>query len=488
MATIRELTVRLGMDVDTGQLKKFESGIASAKASLSALAITVGAAATAIFGIAKLTADHGEEADKLSQRLGVTAESYQQMAFAAHLADIGTDEFNQSMGILVRTMGASRSGSKQATQGFAAVGGNVAKLVKGGASADQVLLAVSDRFKSMKDPAKKAALAQELFGRSGARMIPFLNKGSASLQEAFEKAKQYGMVLDQDTIDASNEFNDGLKELQAQAQGLKNIIGAGLLKTLAPLVTQFNEWISANRELIASQLTDFLSGLSAVVKVAFVVFTKLSNIIITLVQPLGGLGKALQFVVAGFAAFKALQLLASIGTMAQMVFTLGKAFSFAAIKAALMNAQALLIPILIGAAIALAILAIEDLIGFFQGKDSVTGIIVEKFREAWAMVTQLTSEAIDYIMNTKIGDFIRGLQSAFGFVSNLLSPMINIDTAVPGSGVANQRTLNNSINAPMTFQMGGSEASPEKIGSSVYENLDELLRTSSRNMSSAVAY
>lgn len=511
MATVREIVTRFGFEVDASQIQKYEKSIANAKSSIFALSATVTAAAGSLFGIAKLTANHGEEASKLSTRLGITAEAYQEMAFAAHLADIGTEELNQSMGFLVRNMGNAKLGGKEAAAGFAAIGGNVAKLVKSGAPADQVMLSIADRFKSIKDPAKRAAIATQLFGRAGARMIPFLSKGSAEMQQAFEKAKQYGLVLDQETIDASNEFNDGLKELIGQGHGLKNIIGAGLVKTIAPLIKQLVHWVDANRELIATNLKDFLSGLVVVVKTAFSVFQKLMNLIIALVKPMGGLGNALKIVVAGFAAFKALQLLTAIGGAAQMVFQLAKGFRMASLMAALMNAQALLIPLLIGAGIAFLLLAIEDVIGFFNGKDSVTAIIVEKFKETWALVTDGARYAFNAIVedfwglidkvkpvfdmlwnlfeNSPLGMLYTGTRDLFGSIGSLMTSSVDQQTALPGSGVANQRTLNNSINAPMTFNMGsGVDSKPEAVGSKVYDNLDELMRTSSRNLSSGVAY
>lgn len=50
------------------------------------------------------------------------------------------------------------------------------------------------------------------------------------------------------------------------------------------------------------------------------------------------------------------------------------------------SAKALAIPLLIGAALVALGLIIEDIVGFFQGRDSVTGVIVEKFKEAFVFL------------------------------------------------------------------------------------------------------
>ena len=50
-------------------------------------------------------------------------------------------------------------------------------------SNEQVLGEIADRFADMADGATKAALAMEIFGRSGASMINMLNGGSAAIKE-----------------------------------------------------------------------------------------------------------------------------------------------------------------------------------------------------------------------------------------------------------------------------------------------------------------
>ena len=485
---IRELVTKLGFETDASTIKKYEKSVASMKASMAQLAVVVSAAAGSIFAIAKTTANHGEEADKLSKRLGLTAERYQEFAFAAHLADVSQEEFTMGLTVLQRTLGQARIGSKEAAKGFGMLGSDVLKLVKSGASTDEVFMAVNRGLNRIPDASKRAAISQAIFGRSSAKLSSFLSKSNSELEEAFKKARDYGLVLDQETIAASNEFNDQLKEIIGQFTGLKNAVGSGLVKALAPLLRQFNEFISQNRELIKTNITNVIQSLTDIVSVAFSVMKKLANVVMALVSPMGGLGNAIKFVVSGFAAFKALQFLAGLGQMTQMVFTLAKGFRMAGLMAALMNAQALLIPILIGTGIALLVLAIEDIIGFFQGKDSVTDVVVESVKSIINYITDLIDSFNKFMLDSPIGWIFKGPQGLMDFVGGLMPSSVSADSALPGSNVSNQKTLNNSINAPMTFNMGAADSDPQRIGSSVYDNLDELLRTSSRNLSSGVAY
>lgn len=512
---VRELVTKLGFETDSSELKKYEAGIASAKAQMKALSVVVGGAVGALFGIAKTTANHGEEADKLSQRLGVSAERYQELAHAANMSDVATESFTMSMQVLNRTIFAARQGSNEASTGFQMLGGDVLRLAKSGASTDEVLLAISDRFKNIKDPIKKAALAQQLFGRAGAQMVPMLNKGSEGFREAFAQARAYGLVLDQETIDASNRFNDGLKLLKGQVIGLKNAIGSGLVKTMAPLIEELIAFIDANRDLIKQNLTSFIEGLVDIVSVAASALKKILNLVVALVRPIGGLGTALKYVVAGFAAFKALQLAASLGTIVMALSKAVTAWRLFGAAGLFAQMQVIAIPLLIGAAIIALGLLIEDVIGFFNGKDSLVGSVIESFKKNFPEAISTIKTALesastwfkgffDYVMQgvdwmlaafTKIGQVISaiggGIGSAMSTIGGLTSGLFGGDaTNVPGSGAASQRTLNNSMNAPITINMGeGTQfGQAEKVGSSVYNSLDDLLRDSSKNLSTQVAY
>lgn len=48
-------------------------------------------------------------------------------------------------------------------------------------SSDQLLKEVAGKFAGYQDGAAKAALAQELFGRSGAELMPLLNAGAEGI-------------------------------------------------------------------------------------------------------------------------------------------------------------------------------------------------------------------------------------------------------------------------------------------------------------------
>ncbi|MDV7396821.1 hypothetical protein RZS08_35815, partial [Arthrospira platensis SPKY1] len=79
------------------------------------------------------------------------------------------------------------------------------------------------------------AIAQELFGRSGAKLIPLLNSGADGLEALRQEAEELGLVIGGDAARAAEQFNDSLTRIDAVRRGLFNGIAQQLLPTLNAL-------------------------------------------------------------------------------------------------------------------------------------------------------------------------------------------------------------------------------------------------------------
>lgn len=92
---------------------------------------------------------------------------------------------------------------KAASKAFQELGINLRNADGSMKSADRVMLDIANKFKEMPDGVEKTSLAMKLFGRSGAEMIPMLNKGGDAIEsikvkmtEAFaKKAKEHSVSL-----------------------------------------------------------------------------------------------------------------------------------------------------------------------------------------------------------------------------------------------------------------------------------------------------
>lgn len=196
------------------------------------VAVAGAAAAAGVALITKQQIDLADRMAKLAQTTGMSVEQLSSLELAAELAGVSLDEMATGMGRLARTASDATRGLKTAQDAFSAVGISVTDESGNLRSLDDLLGDVADAFSKMEDGTAKAAVAQELFGRAGAKMIPLLNQGRAGLAAAREEAEALGLVLDADTAAAAERFNDNLTRVEFAAKGAARELAEGLLPHL----------------------------------------------------------------------------------------------------------------------------------------------------------------------------------------------------------------------------------------------------------------
>lgn len=203
--------------------------MAQSVAAPLAAAFSVGA----ITAMVRETAAAADELAKLSQSTGVAVESLGRLQYAASLNNATNEQLAQSLAKLAKGATETAAGTGEARTAFAALNLEV-KNADGSIKASDALLAeIADKFASHADGAEKSAIAQKLFGESGAALIPLLNAGSAGLREMGDEAAAFGVVMSEQAAKSAEQFNDNLTRLTAQATGFRNTIGNELIPVLA---------------------------------------------------------------------------------------------------------------------------------------------------------------------------------------------------------------------------------------------------------------
>jgi hypothetical protein len=177
--------------------------------------------------------DSADALSKLSQRTGETVESLSKLKYAGSLADADIEVLATSTGKLAKNMSAAVGGTGDAADAFRAM---KVEFQENGAlrSTGDVINDIADRFASYEDSAGKAALAQALFGKSGADLIPLLNAGSQGLKDMGDEAQRLGVVISTETAQGAEKFNDQMTRINA-------VMSSFFVQTSAELLPLFNE-------------------------------------------------------------------------------------------------------------------------------------------------------------------------------------------------------------------------------------------------------
>jgi len=379
-----------------------KDSLADLKHGVQILGIEAAAAAASLFIVAETTAKAGKEASLNAQRTGMNVEAFQELSYAAERGGVSAEMFTHSLAHLNRSLFEAKMGNKEAAQGFGMLGRGVTEAIRAHRPTNEVFMRVADGLSNIKDEGTRGAIAMKLFGRAGYMMTPMFKNGAAGLEKFSEEAREMGLVMSESEVQMSKGFMHSLHEVHGLLTGMKRTIGVALLEPMTKVFESFSTWIRLNRAIIRQNITEFFEGLATVLgkvmKVSSIVMQRISG----MVKPLGGLGAAAKYAFEALALFAGLKILMAIGSLAQTGFTvLTGAVKAFRMEMLLADATAMLIPISIGIAVLAVIAIIEDLIGFFQGKDSLTGRLLAMFQEsmpeAFGLMKGLFNGLIDMV-------------------------------------------------------------------------------------------
>lgn len=281
-------TQRMQKDLDGFHAKAKAVGAAVGAAIVTGL----GLAATAVKG----AINDMDELSKTAQKVGLPTEQISGLAYAAGLSDVSIEGLTTGLVKLTKNMSDTAQGTGEAQKGFAALGIDVKNADGSLKSSGQVLSEVAGKFAGYKDGAEKTALAVNLFGKSGAELIPLLNSGTDGLTQMTDEAKQFGIVIGTKTGQQAEAFNDNLTRLSTMFKGIWTQVAAQLLPVMLSL---------ENRFLTGAKSASTFSTITSVVVTGLKLVATIGTVVVgafkTVGDALGGVAAAIvQFVTGDF--------------------------------------------------------------------------------------------------------------------------------------------------------------------------------------------
>lgn len=215
-------------------IKRGLGGLTDVTRGVNGVLANLGAAVSVagLTAMVKSAIDTGDALDEMSQRVGVSVETLSVWKPAAEQSGVSGESFEKGLRKLATTMVEAATGSETAARGFSAAGVELKNQDGTLRATDQVLLDLADRFKAMPDGAQKSALAVQLFGKSGAELIPFLNQGRDGIDALATEMQALGVQMSSETAAQAGTFNDALDKLKLAGSSIGNQIVSSLLPAL----------------------------------------------------------------------------------------------------------------------------------------------------------------------------------------------------------------------------------------------------------------
>lgn len=427
MTTVRELLVSIGVDVDERQLEQVNAGFETVGRVATAAAAVATAAFAAVASSLWQVVEAGSEAVDNAARLGITAEQYQEVAYAAEQMGTNISALRPAMTALSRQVTALRNGNEQAAESFAVLGISATDVE--GKNTIEMLELLADRSASIEDPMERAAIMQRVLGRGAMELAPFLAGGADEMRRLRQEARDLGIVLDEDTAIAAESFGDDITRVKSVLRGFVFQVGSEVLPLVQDTVTQFLAWAQANRDVIRQRVSVWLdrivAGFRGLYRVGVVVVGMLS----TLATMLGGAERAAILAGVAIAAIVTASVIQSITSAISVLVALSRALNVANLSAIAAKASVIGFYAAVAAIGVALYVAYEQLSAFFTGQDS--------FLTRWVAQWETSTDTI------------------FGSVARFLADIRDYQEEIIGQMVAELRYYGNVATETWGFLRGG---------------------------------
>jgi hypothetical protein len=204
---------------------------------------TAAAAATAAFGAAAVAVGRNlltleaevERLTQLASRLGVSFNFIQVLQVAAVKTGTSVDELGSSFNRFLKSVNDARTGSSAAVSAFGDLGISVDQVRS--ATPEQLFTDVAAALLQIDDPARRAAVALQLFGKAGLELLPVFDELATARQEL----ERLGAAISDRQREQIARFGDELDRASIAAKGFADQSSAAFADSAANVTLAFTE-------------------------------------------------------------------------------------------------------------------------------------------------------------------------------------------------------------------------------------------------------
>jgi hypothetical protein len=150
------------------------SSIGQTIGNLSAMAIAMKTATFAATGL-RDALQLGDDLVDLNAQTGVAVDKLMELQMAFDLNGMKADQVQPVLAKMQRMIAEAASGSAEAANKFALMGISIGDIQ--GLNADEQLMTIGDAIGKIQNPAQRSAMAMEVFGKSGAKLLSVFASG-----------------------------------------------------------------------------------------------------------------------------------------------------------------------------------------------------------------------------------------------------------------------------------------------------------------------
>ena len=236
-------------------------GISTAlKSAVSVVAAGTAAVTGAIVKGSQDVASYGDNIDKMSQKMGMSAKSYQEWDAVMQHSGTSMEAMKSSMKTLAN---AAETNSKA----FEALGISQKDLKN--MNQEQLFEATIKALQNVENETERTYLAGKTLGKGATELGALLNTSAEDTQAMRDRVNELGGVMSDEAVKAAATFQDNLQDLQTAISGISRGMISELLPSLNNILAGFTSLITGEEgatDALKKGFSELFSSLDGITK------------------------------------------------------------------------------------------------------------------------------------------------------------------------------------------------------------------------------
>lgn len=233
------------------------TGAKVAGATVAAVGTAAIAASAALVNATGDVAEYGDNIDKMSQKMGISAEAYQE--WDAIMQHSGTTIEGMQRGLQTLQLKAAAG-----AEAFEQLGISQEELAS--MSTEDLFSSVITGLQNMEEGAERTALANDLLGGAAKELGALLNTSAEDTEAMRQRVHELGGVMSDEAVKSAAKYEDSLQDLKTALSGTKRTIISDFMPGITKVMDGLTEIFSGDSDkgiaMISEGLTSFVDKIS----------------------------------------------------------------------------------------------------------------------------------------------------------------------------------------------------------------------------------
>lgn len=200
--------------------------------------------------LVSLTGDvaaYGDEIDKTSQKMGMSAQAYQEWDAIMQHSGTNISSMTTSMKKLAEAV---ESPSDKTTEAFDKIGISMEKAAS--LSQEDLFAETIKGLQKMGSGTERTALATTLLGKNAMELGALLNTSAEDTEAMRQRVHELGGVMSDDAVKASAAYQDSLQDMQTAISGVSRSVGTSFMPSVTQIMDGVAELVTGNMDAVSS--------------------------------------------------------------------------------------------------------------------------------------------------------------------------------------------------------------------------------------------